>query len=52
MESVEASGLLRRYLRSFGNHKVVKLDVVGNGWLLKGLKIAQGNLVLVCHILM
>lgn len=49
--SVEASSLLRRRLRGFDNHKVVRLDTVGDGWLSKGLKIAQGNLALVCNIL-
>lgn len=49
--SVEASGLLRRLFRGFDNHKVVRVDTVGDGWLSKGLKIAQGSLALVCNIL-
>lgn len=50
--SVEASGLLRRHFRGFNNHKVVRVDMVGNGWVSKGLNIAQGSLALVCNVLM
>lgn len=50
--SVEVSGLLRRHFRGFDNHKVVRMDTVGDGWFSKGLKIALGSLALVCNILM
>lgn len=50
--SVEDSGLLRRHFRGFDNHKVVRVDTVGDGWFSKRLKIAQGSLALVCNILM
>lgn len=45
---VEVWGRLERHLKGL---IITRLDIVGDGWFSKGLKIVQNNLALVCDIL-